>query len=514
MKPLVSIIIVKYRSKKYLSSCLASIKKNPNWEVIVIDNDKKNIGYGAACNKGAKKAKGEFLFFLNPDTLILPSAIKELAGFLKTHPKAGIVAPLLLNRKKRAYSLQGSAELTPKSALFSLSFLHKLWPNNPITQKYWLMDWNKKEVKEVAAVPGSALMIRRKIFEKINGFDENFFLFFEEIDLCKRVREAGWKIFFQPKAKVIHFWQGSTPQNKKIKKIFQKSRFYFFKKHYGIFTAIFLEFFFDYLPIFFLLILGSFLRFYRIKENLVFHGELGDNYLAIKDAVFNKHLPLLGPPTSHSWLYFGPLFYYLLIPFFLLTSFHPATGAYLIAFFSSLTILINYLIIKEIFDKKTALFSSFLITISPLWLNFTRGARFFCLVPFLVYFVIWTLFKAVQTQGRGLFWLGLSLGVILNFHYSALIFLPVILTIFYYKKINPTKKEIFKCLLGFLIPNLPLLIADSFHGFSMISKFFLWIPYRILGFINLYPKNNFSLSVMKKNIEIFSQFLYSSFLPK
>jgi len=243
MKKLLSIIIVKYRSEKYLPQCLASIKRKKEWEVIVVDNDKENIGYGPACNKGAKKAKGKYLFFLNPDTVVQPGAIERLVKFLKDHRNVGIVAPLLLNKNKKPYPLQGTAELTPLRALFGFSFLNKLWSNNPISKEYWLADWDKKRIKEVAVVPGSALMIRKEVFEKVGGFDEKFFLFFEEPDLCKRVRKAGWRIFFQPQAKVIHFWGRSTPKNDKIKKIFRQSRFYFFKKHYCFFSALFLEIF-------------------------------------------------------------------------------------------------------------------------------------------------------------------------------------------------------------------------------------------------------------------------------
>lgn len=243
MRPLVSIIIVKYRSKKYLPGCLTSIGKDPRWEVIIVDNDGRNIGFGSACNQGAKKAKGKYLFFLNPDTIVQPKSVELLIVFLKKHRDVGIVAPLLLDKNRKPYKFQGTGEMTPRSAIFALSFLNKLWPNNPVSKKYWLADWNKKRAKEVAVIPGSALMIRKDVFEKVGGFDENFFLYFEESDLCKRVRKAGWRVFFEPEAKVVHFWGASTPRNKEIEKIFRRSRFYFFKKHYGFLSAFLVEIF-------------------------------------------------------------------------------------------------------------------------------------------------------------------------------------------------------------------------------------------------------------------------------
>lgn len=241
MKPLVSIIIVKYKSEKYLPGCLASISKNPKWEVIIIDNDKENIGYGPACNRGAKKAKGKHLLFLNPDAIVQPFAIERMVEFLKNHKEVGVVAPLLLNKNKKPYPVQATGKLTPLTAIFAFSFLNKFWPQNPFSKNYWLTEWDKKKPREVAVVPGSALMIRKEVFKKIGGFDENFFLYFEETDLCQRARKIDWRVFFQPKAKIIHLWRGRRRRSSENKKIFRESRFYFFKKHYGFLLALLVE---------------------------------------------------------------------------------------------------------------------------------------------------------------------------------------------------------------------------------------------------------------------------------
>lgn len=242
MEPLVSIIIVKYRSDKYLPSCLASIGKNSKWEVIIVDNDKENIGFGTGCNKGARRARGELLFFLNPDTIVLDGAINKLVDFMEQRKKVGIVAPLLLDENKVPYPLQGTGRrLTPMTALIVFSFLNKYFGSNPISGRYWLKDWDKRSLREVDVVSGTAFMIRRSIFEKIGGFDENFFLYFEEFDLCKRVKEEGWQIFIEPSAKLIHLWGKCTPQNDKIKQIFRQSRFYYFKKHWGALSAVIVE---------------------------------------------------------------------------------------------------------------------------------------------------------------------------------------------------------------------------------------------------------------------------------
>lgn len=264
-----SIIIVNYHSKNLLLGCLRSIFWQENkfsFEVIVVDNDEQktiekplkrqfpcvkyirspgNIGFGAGNNLGTEFSRGEFLFFLNPDTIVLPGAINKLVAFMETRTKkkVGIVAPVLLDENKKPYPLQGTAELSPLTAVVSFSFLNKYFPNNPVSYHYWLKNWDKTTTKEVVTVPGTALLIRRKIFEKISGFDQKFFLYFEEIDLCKRVKESSWGIFINPSAKVIHLWGKCTPGSSEIKEIFKKSRFYYFRKHFGITSASLVELF-------------------------------------------------------------------------------------------------------------------------------------------------------------------------------------------------------------------------------------------------------------------------------
>ncbi len=263
----VSIIIVHYHVAKELFACLQSIidaKPKVSYEIIVVDNDEEktikkdlkkrfpeityikspsNIGFGAANNSGARIAKGKFLFFLNPDTLVVGHAIDELVDFIEKNKDVGIVAPLLLDQNKKPYPLQGTAMLTPFRAVICLSFINKYFPNNPIAKEYWLMDWDKRESKEVDVVPGTAFMIRKDTFEKIHGFDERFFLFFEENDVCLRVQKLRYKIYINPKAKVVHLWGSSTKKSKNIHKIFRMSRFLYFRKYFGVIKALLVEVF-------------------------------------------------------------------------------------------------------------------------------------------------------------------------------------------------------------------------------------------------------------------------------
>src|SRR3972149_12163590 len=105
---------------------------------------------------------------------------------------------------------------------------------------------------------------------------------------------------------------------------------------------------------FFIIITAIALRFFRIPQNLVFHGELGDNYLAIKNFWENGQIPLMGPPTSHPWLSFGPLFYWLFEPILILSNFNPVGMAYFIAATQVLLVIVNFFVIKKLFNKKIA----------------------------------------------------------------------------------------------------------------------------------------------------------------
>lgn len=244
----VSIIIVYYSKTQVLFSLLDSIYKansKTSFEIVIVDNSKHNIqkklkskyrkakylkspenlGYAAGNNLGARVSRGEYLFILNPDTIVYKNTIDLLVAFLKKNNKRAIVAPSLIDKSGNEYSQIDSKALTPVRGIIRLSLLNKLIPLS--------------EDGEVEVVAGSAFMIRKSVFEKVGGFDENLFLFFEENDLCKRVREAGYKIAINPKSRVRHDWV----KDYKLRKHFINSRFYFFRKHYGIFWAIMVEMF-------------------------------------------------------------------------------------------------------------------------------------------------------------------------------------------------------------------------------------------------------------------------------
>lgn len=887
-----SIIIVNYKSGRFLFSSISSIissSTKTSYEIIVVDNDdkktiskdleikfphvvyipNKNKGFGQGNNVGVKVAKGKYLFFLNPDTKVYPGAIDNLVRFLDKNKKTVIVAPLLLDEKNKPYELQGTEILTPFKAVFAYSFLNKFFPKNPISLKFWMKGWDKTKIKNVDVVPGTAFIVRSDVFRKIGGFDEKIFLYFEEYDMCKRVKQLGYGLSIITSAKVVHYWGESTKESDlDIQKVFEQSRFYYFKKYFGLFpamlvslilgikksnvtfvaillvgafmrfnkladsfslisdqkwfytsaaellagkiplvgitssqtwlhqgplwtymlapvlffsnfnpvsgayltatlglfsifmiyiigkqvnekvavvasliyatsplvlqsdrfayhtspialvvlvliyslvkwvdgkiiyfpialfamsllynlelatvvfwpviivlliaglveremfvvklinikiailSALFLlipmisiliydvnhgfiqtakyanwiiyhkiiksilesnfnshaslqalsflgkkaidimfirnqllsllivfialinlpfEFFKSrpkqvivlstaipivgfvfngvlsdaYLPMLYpgvilcvallldkalnnkiasiiiknklliiILCLGIFLRLYRIEQNFIFSSEIGDNLLAVKNAYFGGYLPLVGPPTSHHWIDFGPLFYWTYGPILVLSKFNPYSYAYFGAFISVLTIIVNYLVLLKLANRRVALISSLLLAVSFSFLSLSRVARFFSIVPLLVYLYVYFLDQITRGRDR-YFILGLIFGIMLNYHYSVLMLLPFTLTIALIRKML-IFKGIVKFIIGVLIPLIPLLVHDLAHRMDMTSHLVLWIPYRIAGFLGLYPKNTISEKVVSESSVIFFDYLKFSILP-
>ncbi len=262
-----------------------------------------------------------------------------------------------------------------------------------------------------------------------------------------------------------------------------------------------------------ILLIGLFLRIFRIEQNFPFDGEVGDNLLDIKNAFIHHQIPVLGPPTSHPWLNFGPLFYWLYGPILWLSKFNPISHQYFAVAIALLTITANYYVIKNIFSKQVAIISSIFISISPMLLFTTRLGRFTFIVPLLVYPFFWILTKLVIGEKKYLFLLFFLLGLMLNFHYTPLFLIPVIIILLFIKKIRVNFKDIILSLGGLLVPLIPLLMYDSQHKFSMILNLALWIPYRILGFLGIYHKNTLTQQVLQENKLSVINFFSFSFTP-
>jgi len=249
----ISLILVNYNTTKYLLKLLSFLLKK-DYELIVVDNNsteklpteyfkknnilliklKKNYGYAKAINYGLKYAHGKLIGILNPDITLKDNEIEELAFYLEKNPDWGCIAPLFVNEKGE---ILPSARTFPKiSHIFfgARSLLTKILKNNPYSAQF--LNWDKYKEKEpimVDAVIGTLVLFKKAVLEACGNFDENFFLFAEDLDICKRIWEKNWKVILFPKIKVTHYLGKARIKNLiKAEKERFKSFYYFFKKYY------------------------------------------------------------------------------------------------------------------------------------------------------------------------------------------------------------------------------------------------------------------------------------------
>lgn len=515
----VSIIIVHYHVKSQLFLCLNSIyASNPKirYEVIVVDNDeicsidreiakkfpsvkyvknKSNTGYSGGNNIGANIARGQYLFFLNPDTLVEGSAIDTLIEFIEKNRSVGIVAPLLLDKKRKKYPLQGASHLGLIEGIVAHSFLNVIFPKNPVSAKYWLLEWDKKHVKEVDTVPGTAFVIRKEIFDKIGGFDDRFFLFFEEHDICLRVKHLGYKIYMNPNAQIVHLWGESTKRRSDIKEIYEKSRFLYFRKHFGLASAFvvtrFLQFDRNTLTLIFILLLSLTLRFYKLSDLMMFIGDFGWFYLSARDMLLTGGIPLVGITSSHTWLHQGPLWTYITALFLWVFKFNPAGPAYFTALLGVITVYLIYRVGKQVFSERIGIIAAIFYATSPLVVVHARLPYHTSPIPILSLLFFYFLFRWVKGNISYFPAAVLSLTLLYNFELAtvSLWFVAILVFIFgsYKKKKWATKifsrKIVTYSFLAFFIPMFPILLYDIQNGFPQTIIFGGWLVYKTVSIV-------------------------------
>lgn len=238
----ISIIIVNYRSDKYLQKCIASLfnfEKPEHIEVIIVNNDdenklknikqmfpqiriieaKKNLGFGAAVNLGAQSAVGYVLFFLNPDSEIKGTFFNEVIEEFNKNNQTAVLGPKILEE-------DGSIQ---KWTFGKKMNIWRLFLNN--------IGFSSFNENKIDWVGGAGMFIRKEDFEKVGGFDENFFMYFEDMDLCLRIKKIGKKIIYFPVVEIMHLGSGSEIEEKQRKKEYFISQDYYFQKNLGYFQS-------------------------------------------------------------------------------------------------------------------------------------------------------------------------------------------------------------------------------------------------------------------------------------
>lgn len=257
----VSIILVNYNGAEILLDCLNSIQKFidiPNYEIILVDNassdgsvelvaanyphirlvkEIENRGFGAGNNIGAKFATGEFLFLLNTDTVLISNILPHLIQLMQADSQVGIIGPKLLNP-------DGSLQISVSPALgikgeYEARQRHQAYQN--VSQQS-LIEQKFQEIQEVDIVVGAAFFIRSSLFHDLGGFDEKFFMYFEESDLCQRAQYRGYKIIYTPDVSLIHLKGYSIQKAANIMAIeYRRSQIYYYQKHRPLWEQLILR---------------------------------------------------------------------------------------------------------------------------------------------------------------------------------------------------------------------------------------------------------------------------------
>lgn len=253
-----TIVIVNYNAKNFLMDCIKSVYSSENrikFEIVVVDNDSQdgskelittnypsivwiqnsvNEGFAKANNQGFKIAKGKYIMLLNNDTIVFDYSLDRLVEFLNESKEVGAVGPRILNTDR---TLQLSCRRGLPNAVNSLGYftkLYKIFPNNKALGSYTMSYLRDNESHAVEALSGAAMVIRKEIVEKIGGLDENFFMHFEDIDLCLRIGKAGYKLFYVYNSEIVHIkGQSSKLRSKKVIMDFHNSLYYYYKKNYS-----------------------------------------------------------------------------------------------------------------------------------------------------------------------------------------------------------------------------------------------------------------------------------------
>lgn len=163
----------------------------------------RNLGFAAGHNRAFAAARGRYRFVLNPDATVSAGCMKALLDFAEAHPRAAVIGPRVLNPDG---SIQHSARAFPTlmAALYRHSILGRLFPDNPHTRRYLQSDWDHRDSRQVDWVSGSAMLIREEALRELGGFDERYYMYVEDVDLCWRARQAGWEVWFCADAEATH----------------------------------------------------------------------------------------------------------------------------------------------------------------------------------------------------------------------------------------------------------------------------------------------------------------------
>jgi N-acetylglucosaminyl-diphospho-decaprenol L-rhamnosyltransferase len=221
-----AVVVVNHNAGPYLARCMDSLRSAAGdvvTETVVVDNastdgsadrvaerspevrvirNPRNRGFARAANQGIAATSSPFVLLLNPDAEVVGGTLAALTKVARERPRGGAIGVLVRNPDG---SIQPSARRVPRlGEALAHAFLGPLWPGNRWTRSYTLAGWDRTSEREVEWVSGSAMLVRREALEQVGRFDEGYFMYVEDVDLCTRLRRAGWQVLFSPELEVIH----------------------------------------------------------------------------------------------------------------------------------------------------------------------------------------------------------------------------------------------------------------------------------------------------------------------
>jgi N-acetylglucosaminyl-diphospho-decaprenol L-rhamnosyltransferase len=269
--PDLAIVIVNYKARGYLRECLRSVIANPlaACDIIVVDNDSRdgtpemlgrefpgvrllvsdrNIGYGPANNLGlravlaAPEGPPDYALLLNPDTVVPATALAEMMAFMQATPNAGACGPKLVREDGTLDLACKRGFPTPATALYHFLRLDQLLPESPRFGRYNMTFISPDTAAEVDSLVGAFMLLRRQALEQVGLFDEAFFMYGEDLDLCYRLKQGGWQVYYHPAVTVLHHKGASSRQNSaKANYEFYRAMLLFHRKHYAASTFFMLN---------------------------------------------------------------------------------------------------------------------------------------------------------------------------------------------------------------------------------------------------------------------------------
>jgi N-acetylglucosaminyl-diphospho-decaprenol L-rhamnosyltransferase len=259
---ILSVVIISYNVKFFLEQCLCSLKKaiegshltDGHTEVFIVDNassdgslefliplfpsfhfisNNENMGFAKANNQAASQCMGEYVLFLNPDTILAEDSLELCLSLFKSVPDAGAVGLHMIDGAGNYLKESKRGFPTPRASFFKIIGLASLLPRSKFFSEYYMGYLHENSTHAVDVLSGAFMMIKKKVFDLAGGFDEQFFMYAEDIDLSFRVRLAGFQNYYLSKTTIIHFKGESTRKDSRYVKIFYDAMELFMKKHFS-----------------------------------------------------------------------------------------------------------------------------------------------------------------------------------------------------------------------------------------------------------------------------------------